>query len=226
MTTSVAWLCYSNTEEYLLCILVLHVSLITMSWNKSLQSPVLKEVMNVYANSNAFCNGLWNALLIKANGVNMGRGGEGRCNGGWWGLLSTPTIMMANHNTVTWHRELYLFLLLIHCLHWFTCRSILMNQRLKHHNYFRTDISFLFFFLFICVFCSFSLLHAAVANILWREQGTNTDGFFHILYITMKCSSIVPSVWCLFFFLWFILYSYSNYLPPCNIWGIWFKEKL
>ncbi|KFZ54550.1 Follistatin-related protein 5, partial [Antrostomus carolinensis] len=33
-----------------------------------------------------------------------------------------------------------------------------------------------------------------LANILWREQGTNTDVFFHIFYITMKCSSSVPFV--------------------------------
>ncbi|KFQ10935.1 Follistatin-related protein 5, partial [Leptosomus discolor] len=33
-----------------------------------------------------------------------------------------------------------------------------------------------------------------LANILWREQGTNTDDFSHIFYIMVKFSSIVPFV--------------------------------
>lgn len=131
---------------------------------------------------------------------------------------------MANHNFVTWHREFYSILLLNHCFHWFTCRIISESQRLMHHNYFRIDVLFNVLFLFICLFCSFSLLHAAVANILWREQGTNTDGCFYIFYIMLKFSSIIPFM-CLF-------WGFSDHtlqlqwLPsPSQHWGIWFKEK-
>ncbi|EOB03506.1 Follistatin-related protein 5, partial [Anas platyrhynchos] len=49
-----------------------------------------------------------------------------------------------------------------------------------------------------------------LANILWREQGTNINVFFIFFYIIMKCSSFVPRL----FHYFLIVYSYSNYLPP------------
>lgn len=55
-----------------------------MSWNKSLQSPVLKgcyenyitviSMHNLCVCKHHFFNGLWNTVLIKGNGVNLGGG--------------------------------------------------------------------------------------------------------------------------------------------------------
>lgn len=143
---------------------------------------------------------------LKANGDNLG---------GWGsfvvvGFTLTPIAMLVNHNFITWHGKLCLILLLIHYFHWIICTYILMNQRLNRLNYVKIVLLFVLFFSCSFIFSILSLLHAAVANILWREQGTNINVFFIFFYIIMKCSSFVPRL----FHYFFIVYSYSNYLPP------------
>lgn len=97
---------------------------------------------------------------------------------------------LAKHNFVMWRRELSL----VHCFLWFTCRSILVHQRLKQHNYFRINVSFL---VLSCSFV-FSVLSFSYMLQLQTYCGESkvlmAITFVHIFCIMMKCSSVVSFV--------------------------------
>lgn len=134
--------------------------------------------------AHAFCNGLWNTVLILVNGVSLGE------FSGSDGVYPIRIAALAKHNFVTWRRELCL----VHCFLWFTCRSILVHQGLKQHNYFRINVSFL---VLSCSFV-FSVLSFSYMLQLQTYCGESkvlmAITFVHIFCIMMKCSSVVSFV--------------------------------
>lgn len=109
---------------------------------------------------------------------------------GMMGFTLSQITTMAKHNFVTWLRELSS----IHFLHWFTCRSTYLNQRLKHHNYFRINVSFL---VLTCSFI-FSVLSFSYMLQLQTYCGESKVlmeiTLVHIFCIMVKCSSVVSFV--------------------------------
>lgn len=137
----------------------------------------------------------------------------------------TPITLVAKDNSVTGHRELYLILLLIHCFCWATCRIILVNQRLKHHNFFRIDVSFHVFISCSFVFSFLSLSYMLQLQIYCGESKVLIKMAFFIFCLLWWNAHLLFLLCVSFWVFFFILYSCCNYLPPCNIEGIWFKLK-
>lgn len=135
------------------------------------------------------------------------------------GFTQCPVTTMANHNFVTWHREL----LLIYCFHWFTCRCILVNQRLKHHIYFGIDVSLL---VFPCSFV-FSVLSFPYMLQLQTYCGESKVvmeiTFVHIFCSVMKCSSVF-SFECLWVSMFVHTLQLQELPTPLQHWGIWLKK--